>query len=275
MNESIEGYMMNFSEDLSLALHICDALDAHTLERFRAHDLHVESKPDLTPVSDADKQAEHIAREILAAERPDDAIFGEEEGGSHSHEGRRWIIDPIDGTKNYVRGVPIWASLLALEIDGNIVLGAVSAPALGRRWWAERGAGAWVSENAGVSATASIARPIHTSAVKNLEDASLSFSSLSGWESREDLDRFLNLTRNVWRVRAYGDFYSYMLLAEGYLDIAGEPELEVYDMAALVPIVEEAGGRFTSRTGEEGPWGGNALASNGFLHSQLLAALGL
>ncbi|MCF2705974.1 histidinol-phosphatase [Arcanobacterium haemolyticum] len=266
--------------DLELALQIVTKVDNLTLQRFRAADLVVETKPDLTPVSDADKAAEHLIRSELASWRPGDAIFGEEEGGSLEHTGRRWIIDPIDGTKNYVRGVPVWATLLALEENSEILLGVVSAPALGRRWWAAQGHGAFTSidpliapHEAGADLSAS-PRRIHVSGVSNLSDSSFSYSSLSGWHDRGKRDNLLRLMDTCWRTRAYGDFWSYMLVAEGAVDIAAEPELEIYDMAALVPIVCEAGGTFTSLAGTPGPWGGNALASNGALHDPALALLG-
>lgn len=254
------------SDDLQVAAGIVDQVDHFTLSRFRAADLHVETKPDCTPVTDADRGAEHIIREKLGQYRSRDAIFGEEEGSS-GLSGRRWIIDPIDGTKNFVRGVPVWATLLALEEDGEIVLGIVSAPALNRRWWAGKGLGAYTGKSW------SSAKQIHVSAVDSIADSSLSYSSLGGWAERGQMRAFLQLSQAAWRTRAYGDFWSYMLVAEGAVDIACEPELELYDMAALVPIVTEAGGRFTSLAGEDGPWGGHAIATNGLLHDDALAIL--
>ena len=259
--------MPRLADDLALAHSIIDSVDEVTRSRFGAKDLRIETKPDLTPVSDADKAAEAVVRSMLARSRPGDAIYGEEEGGDLGHAARRWIVDPIDGTKNYVRGVPVWATLLGLEEDGEMVLGVVSAPALGRRWWGAKGLGAHVSE------PARAARQIHVSAVARLEDASLSYSSLTGWAARKQLQAFLRLGESCWRTRAYGDFWSYMMVAEGAVDLAGEPELGLYDMAALAPIVEEAGGRFTSLEGERGPWGANAIASNGLLHAAALEIL--
>ena len=178
------------------------------------------------------------------------------------------MVDPIDGTKNFVRGVPVWATLISLVVDDEVVLGVVSAPQLQRRWWASTGNGAWTGRSL-LKATR-----CQVSDVRRLEDASLSYSSLHGWEERGRLDDFLSLSRRCWRTRAYGDFWSYMLLAEGAVDLAAEPELEVYDMAALDVIVREAGGRFSSLDGTDGPFGGNALASNGHLHEAALAFLG-
>jgi histidinol-phosphatase len=227
----------------------------------------VMSKPDLTPVTDADQAVEESIRRTLSRVRSRDAVLGEEQGSS-GHSQRRWVIDPIDGTKNFVRGVPVWATLIALVIDDETVLGVVSAPQLQRRWWASKDNGAWTGRSL-LKATR-----CQVSDVRRLEDASLSYSSLSGWDERDRLDDFLSLSRRCWRTRAYGDFWSYMLLAEGAVDLAAEPELELYDMAAPDVIVREAGGRFSSLDGTDGPFGGNALASNGHLHDAALAFLG-
>ena len=176
------------------------------------------SKPDLTPVTDADEAVEESIRRTLSRVRSRDAVTGEEQG-STGHSQRRWIVDPIDGTKNFVRGVPVWATLIALAVDDEVVLGVVSAPLLQRRWWASTGAGAWTGRSL-LKAT-----QCHVSDVRRLEDASLSYSSLRGWDDRGQGDDFVSLMRRVWRTRAYGDFWSYMLLAEGAVDIATEPEL--------------------------------------------------
>jgi histidinol-phosphatase len=255
-----------YDDDLRLAHVVADQVDALTMERFRATDLTVETKPDLTPVSDADLRAEELVRSQLKRTRPRDAVSGEELETT-GHGPRRWVVDPIDGTKNFVRGVPVWATLIALVDEGEPVLGLVSAPALQRRWWAANGSGAWTGRSL------SQARRLQVSKVAALDDASLSYSSLTGWEARGRQDAFIDLTRRCWRTRAYGDFWSYVLVAEGAVDIACEPELAVHDMAALVPVVTEAGGRFTSLDGVPGPWGGNAVATNGLLHDDVLAAL--
>ncbi|NYF97425.1 histidinol-phosphatase [Janibacter cremeus] len=255
-----------YADDLQLAHVLADRVEQITMARFRADDLVVESKPDLTPVSDADRACEETIRSQLARSRGRDAVVGEEFGTTGSGD-RRWIIDPIDGTKNYVRGVPVWATLIGLVDGDECVMGLVAAPALGRRWWAAQGAGAWTGRSLAQ------ARSISVSKVSRLGDASLSYSSLEGWREGGRGRSFLNLTSDLWRTRAYGDFWSYMLVAEGAVDMAAEPELELYDMAALVTIVEEAGGRFTSLAGERGPWGGNAVATNGLLHDEVLARL--
>ena len=256
-----------YDDDLRFALTLADQVDALTLDRFGATDLRVETKPDLTPVTDADAEAERVVRAVLGRTRPRDAVVGEELPPT-GHGRRQWVIDPIDGTKNFVRGVPVWATLIALIDDRDPVVGVVSAPALQRRWWAARDIGAYTGRSL------SRARRLQVSPVARLEDASLSYSSLSGWEARGLQEPFLELTRRCWRTRAYGDFWSYMLLAEGAVDVACEPELALHDMAALVPIVTEAGGALSSLDGSAAPWGSDALATNGVLHESVRAVLG-
>ncbi len=252
---------MDLADDLVLALALADAADALTLSRFRALDLDVTAKPDLTPVSDADLAVETALRELLSQARPADAVLGEEHGTTGSGP-RQWVLDPIDGTKNFVRGVPVWATLIALRIDGRVDVGVVSAPALGRRWWAARGRGAFADGT-----------PIRVSKVAQLADASLSYSSLTGWEAQGRLDGLLGLSRRCWRTRAYGDFWSHVLVAEGAVDASFEPEVSLWDLAPLQVIVEEAGGTFTDLSGEARPDGGSAVCSNGLLHSEVLAGL--
>ncbi|WP_030771514.1 histidinol-phosphatase [Streptomyces sp. NRRL F-2664] len=263
--------MPEYDDDLRLALELADAADAATMKRFRALDLKVETKPDMTPVSEADKAAEEVVRAGISAARPDDAILGEEYGLVGSGP-RRWVVDPIDGTKNYVRGVPVWATLISLMAEGEDgvfrpVVGVVSAPALGRRWWAAQGSGAYSGGALGGSA------PIGVSRVGALGDASFAYSSLTGWEEQGRLPGFLDLTRACWRTRGYGDFWPYMMVAEGSLDLCAEPELNLWDMAAVAVVVQEAGGRFTSLDGVDGVHGGNAAASNGLLHDEMLDLL--
>ncbi|MDT9680783.1 histidinol-phosphatase [Streptomyces sp. TRM76323] len=264
--------MADYHDDLRLAHVLADAADAATMDRFKALDLKVETKPDMTPVSEADRAAEELIRGLLQRERPHDAILGEEYGVEGTGP-RRWVVDPIDGTKNYVRGVPVWATLIALmEDDGDgghrPVVGVVSAPALGRRWWAAKGRGAYTGRDL-ESATR-----IRVSGVAKLADASFAYSSLTGWEELGRLEGFLDLSRACWRTRAYGDFWPYMMVAEGAVDLCAEPELSLWDMAANAIVVQEAGGTFTGLDGREGPYSGNAAASNGLLHGELLGYLG-
>ena len=249
--------------DLRLALELADLADAITIERFRATDLVVETKPDLTPVSEADRAVEQSLRKRIGEERPGHAVLGEEfgvDGGAGAST--RWIIDPIDGTKNYVRGIPVYATLIALQRDGRLAVGVVSAPALGRRWWAARGAGAFAD---GVR--------LRVSKVARLEDAHLGHSSVSSWSEHGLLDRFLELERRCWRGRGFGDFWTHMLVAEGALDLAAEPEVSLWDVAAVQLVVEEAGGRFTDLAGVRRADGGSAVSSNGLLHDEALAIL--
>ena len=263
-----------WATDLALATRLADTADALTMSRFRATDLVVSTKPDLTPVTEADKGAEEALRAILAAERPADAVRGEE-GADTGDSSRTWVIDPIDGTKNYVRGVPVWATLIALVVDGVPVLGFVSAPALARRWWAATGGGAFTRDVDGSE------RALRASAVARLEDASFSYSDPVGWDdvagSGLDCSQGLqSLLDTCWRSRAYGDFWSHLLVAEGAVDVAAEPQLNPWDIAALIPIVVEAGGRCTGYDGSPayastGTVSG--LSTNGLVHDQAVELL--
>src|SRR2546429_3804835 len=263
--------MAGYADDLALSHVLADTADSVSMARFRALDLHVDSKPDLTPVSDADTAVERALRGTLARTRPRDGVLGEEYGVTEAAAGpgtRQWVIDPIDGTKNFIRGVPIWATLIALMEGDQVMVGLVSAPALGRRWWAALGHGAYAGRHTAA------ATPIKVSAVRRLADASFCYSSLHGWEEAGRLPGMLELHRRTWRQRAFGDFYGYMLVAEGAVDIMVEPELSLWDLAALVPIVTEAGGTFTDLAGRAGPAGGGALATHRLLPDDVLAPLG-
>jgi histidinol-phosphatase len=262
--------MADFAEDLALAFRLADAADSVSLERFRALDLVVETKPDLTPVSDADRAVEARLREVLQRERPDDPILGEEYGGQDiDRSGRYWVLDPIDGTKNYVRGVPVWATLIALAVGTDVVVGVVSAPALGMRWWASRGGGAWTGH------ALSAGRRLSVSAVGSLADASVSFSELTdpAWAATGTQAGFHALLDRSWRSRAYGDFWSHLLVAEGAVDVAIEPQLSTWDIAALVPVVTEAGGEITGIDGTPAIDSGSAVSTNRRLHAAVLDQL--
>jgi len=258
----------SFIDDLRLAHMLADAADSITMERFRAQDLDVTFKADRTEVSDADKGVEDAVRRTLATARPRDAFHGEETGDS-GWGPRCWVVDPIDGTANYVRGVPVWGTLIALMVEDQPVVSVVSAPALTRRWWGHTGGGAYTGKSLLGG------RLMSVSSVRVVTDAFLSYSSLSGWVESGRGRQFGNLLRCAHRTRGFGDFWSYMLVAEGAVDIACEPELALHDMAALVPIVTEAGGRFTSIDGDPGPVGPGALATNGLLHDEVLDFLAL
>lgn len=269
--------------DLALAIELAELADAISLSHFRAVDLEVRTKPDRSPVTEADLAVERAIVERIAEARPGDGVFGEEFGISGDAQ-RQWIIDPIDGTANFLRGVPVWATLIALAVDGEPVVGVVSAPAMQRRWWAARGRGAWTTESAaeaGASGRADAGsgderapRRLRVSAVDALEHASLSFNSLAQWRDAGRLGRLLGLAERVWRDRAYGDMWSYMLLAEGLIDVAGEFGVKRYDVAALVPVIEEAGGRWSDVHGGRDLDDGSSIATNGALHGLVLDAVG-
>jgi histidinol-phosphatase len=260
------------ADDLELALQLADVADAITLARFRAEDLVVETKPDLTPVSEADRAVERALRDRLAELRPEDQVFGEEYGGDRTAApgARRWIVDPIDGTKSYVRGVPAWATLLALEQDGEVAAGVVSAPALGRRWWAARGEGAVGRDQVGGAEL----RGLRVSGIRDLADAQLCFGGLEEWRDSGRLEALVELAGRCWRTRGYGDFWSYMLVAEGAVEIGLDPQVSLWDLAAPKIIVEEAGGRFTDLAGTATADGGSAIATNGLIHEAARAIVG-
>lgn len=256
----------SYVDDLRLAHILADNADSITTSRFKAEDLRVTAKPDLTPVSDADTAVEDAIRRTLGAARPRDAVHGEERADT-GFGPRRWVIDPIDGTKNFVRGVPVWATLIALMQGDEVVVGVVSAPALNRRWWASKGGGAFTGKSLLQGTRCTV------SGVVEVADASLSYSSVHGWVEGDRGQQFVDLMRDCWRTRAYGDFWSYMLVAEGAVDIACEPELALHDMAALDVIVREAGGRFTNLDGSDGPAGPGAIATNERLHDEVVTRL--
>jgi histidinol-phosphatase len=253
------------ADDLAVALTLAAEADLIAIDRYRAQDLEVQLKPDRSQVTDADTRVERMIRDHLASARPDDAILGEELGGGDPHApGRQWIVDPIDGTSNFVRGVPIWGCLIALVADGVPQLGVVSAPALERRWWGANGHGAWMQVHG------EAAHSIRVSAVDDLAEATLSYNSLKGWDDAGRSAQLLDLSRAVGRTRAFGDLWSYMLLAEGAIDIAGEFDMKPWDIAALTPIIREAGGMATTAEGDDRLDTGSIIATNGMLHSVVL-----
>ena len=273
----------DLQDDLALAHALADLADAITLDRYQAQDLVIATKPDNTPVTDADRAVETAIREALATHRPTDGLVGEEFGSDKGVSGRYWVIDPIDGTKNFMRGVPTWATLIALVSvntsgEEEVVVGIASAPALARRWSAAKGHGAFVRFNSGNNDelledfdSASIDKKMSVSKVKELSDASISYSDFVGWGDR--LEPFQKMLANAWRSRGIGDFWSHMLVAEGAVDVAIEPSLAVWDMAALDIIVREAGGTFTNTAGQNGPFGGSGVSTNGFLHNAVINGL--
>jgi len=270
-------------DDLALAHALADLADAISLDRYQAQDLVITTKPDNTPVTDADRAVETAIREALLTHRQSDGLVGEEFGSDKGSSGRYWVIDPIDGTKNFMRGVPTWATLIALvQVDASgvedVVVGIASAPALARRWSAAKGHGAFVRFNSGSVDdlseefdTSSHDKKISVSQVAALSDASISYSDFVGWGDR--LEPFQKMLASAWRTRGIGDFWSHMLVAEGAVDIAIEPVLAVWDMAALDIIVREAGGTFTNTAGQNGPFGGSGVSTNGVLHNAVINGL--
>ena len=274
---------IDLQDDLALAHALADLADAITLNRYQAQDLVITNKPDNTPVTDADRAVETAIREALATHRNTDGLVGEEFGSDKGTSNRYWVIDPIDGTKNFMRGVPTWATLIALvNVDASgieeVVVGIASAPALARRWSAAKGLGAYVRFNSGSADdlweefdASSNEKKISVSKVAKLSDASISYSDFVGWGDR--LEPFQKMLANAWRTRGIGDFWSHMLVAEGAVDVAIEPSLAVWDMAALDIIVREAGGAFTNTAGQNGPFGGSGVSTNGALHNAVINGL--
>ena len=280
---SNDDNLIDLQDDLALAHALADLADAISLDRYQAQDLVITTKPDNTPVTDADRAVETAIREALATHRQTDGLVGEEFGSDKGKSGRYWVIDPIDGTKNFMRGVPTWATLIALvQVDSSgveeVVVGIASAPALARRWSAAKGHGAFVRFNAGSANdlsedfdAPSNEKKISVSKVGKLSDASISYSDFVGWGDR--LEPFQKMLANAWRTRGIGDFWSHMLVAEGAVDVAIEPSLAVWDMAALDIIVREAGGAFTNTAGQNGPFGGSGVSTNGVLHNAVVSGL--
>jgi len=250
------------NRDLELALALADAADAITMRHYQSATLAVRTKVDMTPVSEADEAVERMLRERIAAERPGDGIVGEEFGTSGSTS-RRWILDPIDGTKNYVRGIPVFATLIGLEENGRVVAGVVSAPALARRWWASTGEGAFCS-------ALGETRAMHVSRIAAIADAHLTYDAIHDFDEHGGVEGFLSLARDSTRSRGFGDFWAHMLVAEGAVEIAIEPKVAIWDMAPVQLIVEEAGGRFSDLRGEARIDGGSAVSTNGLLHDATL-----
>jgi histidinol-phosphatase len=274
---------IDLADDLALAHALADLADAISLDRYQAQDLVITTKPDNTPVTDADRAVETAIREALATHRQTDGLVGEEFGSDKGTSGRYWVIDPIDGTKNFMRGVPTWATLIALvQVDQSgveeVIVGIASAPALARRWSAAKGHGAFVRFNSGSIDelsdefdASSNEKKISVSKVAALTDASISYSDFIGWGDR--LEPFQKMLANAWRTRGIGDFWSHMLVAEGAVDVAIEPSLALWDMAALDIIVREAGGTFTNTAGQNGPFGGSGVSTNGVLLNAVINGL--
>jgi len=256
----------SFADDMRLAHVLADTVERYTTTLFLSDELEVSTKEDGTLVTQADRHAEELLRHQLQRTRPRDVVQGEEMPTT-GHGNRRWIVDPIDGTTNYIRGVPVWGTLIGLVVDDQPVLGLVAAPSLNRRWWAASGSGAWTGRSL------SQARRIHVSDTAHIQNASVSHAALDKWWDHPYRSGFQNLARSCWRTRGYGDFWTHCLVAEGAVDIGLDPSLAVHDMAALAPIVTEAGGRFSDHAGVDGPFGTSAVSTNGLLHDETLRIL--
>ncbi|RZS33868.1 histidinol-phosphatase [Herbihabitans rhizosphaerae] len=258
----------DFTADLALAQRLADEADQITHSRFVAKNLRVTSKPDRTPVTDVDLAVEDAVRQLLALDRPHDTVAGEERGGEIT-SGRTWVLDPIDGTKNFLRGVPVWATLIALAVDGSPVVGVVSAPAMHRRWWACLGGGSWMTVDDREPV------PLSVSGVTDLADAYVGTTDLASWARYHTLEAYLSFVDSCWESRAFGDFWQHCLVAEGAVDVAAEPIVNPWDVAPLQVLVTEAGGTFTDLSGAARFDGGSALSTNGHLHEAALEHLRL
>ncbi len=253
-------------KDLDFCQKLADFADEISMARFGALDLKIETKPDLTPVSDADKKVEEELRKLILDYSSTDSIVGEE-FGVEGNSNREWILDPIDGTKNFVRGVPFWGTLIALKIDNKVQVGMVSAPALGRRWFGALGLGSYLRTNTN---NFKKERKLEVSKISKIEDAYFGYSSQERWAKRHQEENFEKLLKKVWRARGFGDFIIHMMVAEGALDFSMEPKLAIWDMAALIPIITEAGGTTTSLEGGDPLVDLSLVTSNGLLHQEVL-----
>ena len=239
-------------------MQLADQADRIAMRHFR-RDLRIDRKPDRTFVTQADTEIEKVLRDSIQHRYPGHGVLAEEFGDRTSNQETRWIIDPIDATHSYMRGVPVFATLLALERDGALELGIVSAPAMHERWHAVRGGGAWSGK-----------RRLGVSKVARLEDAQVFYASRTAFKAVGKERGFDAVVDRAWRDRGFGDFWGYMLVAEGAGEAMIEPELYSWDLAAPLIIVEEAGGRLTDFSGRRTYAGGNAVASNGPLHDLIL-----
>lgn len=259
-------------EDLALrlrrfALEVAEEADAVAMEHFTGR-LTISEKPDHTLVTQADTDVESLLRERISAAYPSHGILGEEFGVESGDGETRWIIDPIDGTHNYVRGIPIWSTLIAVERAGELLAAVASAPALGYRWHASLGGGAARQARDGRD------EPIRVSAVRDLAEAQIVYSSLRAMERAGLGSALRSVIDDAWRDRGLGDFWGYMLVAQGSAEVMVETGVQAWDLAAPALIVMEAGGRFSRISGEPGYDGPDALATNGELHETLVRILG-
>jgi histidinol-phosphatase len=252
--------MTSYEEELTFALNLCDDIDRYTLESFEKREFSVTTKADCTPVTEIDQETERRIRAALLEKYPDDAIEGEEFGTDVAGHSRVWVVDPIDGTKNYLRGVPVWGTLIALCVDDQPVMGVISAPSLHRRWWATKGSGAYLN-----------GKQIHVSKVDDISMCEGSYGNYVGFVEGGYEHGVERLVNNLSRVRALGDFWSHMLVAEGALEVGLDPVCAPWDIAPVKIIVEEAGGKFTSFDGDDSFRKGSGISTNGLIHEELRA----
>lgn len=253
---------INYEKELQFELELCDDIDKFSLSSFEKREFSVMTKADMTPVTEIDQETEKRIREAIESVFPTDGIEGEEFGCDASDGNRNWVVDPIDGTKNYLRGVPIWGTLIALCVDDQPVMGVISAPSLSRRWWASLGTGSYVND-----------KKIRVSKIDDLKGAEASFGNLTQFEAGGYPNALDALSKDIARTRAIGDFWSHTLVAEGALECGMDPVCAPWDIAPIKIIIEEAGGKFTSFEGEDTIRGGSGLSSNGVLHDQLCALM--
>lgn len=251
--------MSDLEKELQFVLNLCDEIDQYTLSSFEKREFSVMTKADLSPVTEIDQETERRIRTAIEKEFPEDSIEGEEYGIESNQSSRSWIIDPIDGTKNYLRGIPVWGTLIALCVDGQPVLGVVSAPSLHRRWWASKGNGAYVNS-----------KKITVSKIDELSMVEASYGNIIQFKNAGLPGALDRMVESFGRVRALGDFWSHMLVAEGVMECGIDPVCEAWDVGPIKIIVEEAGGTFTSIKGEDTIYGKSGVSSNGILHKQLM-----
>jgi histidinol-phosphatase len=256
--------MPTLQDELSLALRVAAIADGISLPGFSSRSFGVSRKADNSEVTEIDRTAEQAIVASLTSARPDYGIYGEEYGVSGPADAEyQWVIDPIDGTTNFVRGVPVWATLIALVHNGIPVLGVVSAPAMGFRWWATKGGGAFFNGTR-----------IYVSKTQTIAEAHVSTTPNAGWDAVGGIPKLVQLQTDALRARGFGDFWQHMLVAQGAIDVAVDViGLQPYDNAAIYPIVQEAGGTITDRFGNADWRANSSVSSNGVLHAEVLSRL--
>lgn len=260
---------MSYEKDLDQAFRLADTADGIAMKYYRSRDLVVETKPDDSPVTQGDKEVEKALSKIVSEEYGDSYVG--EEGTKSGSSSRRWLVDPIDGTKNFLRGFPIWGTLISLESGGEVVVSCISAPALGRRWWASKNGGAFTKDPNGN------VRRIHVSKVSDISNSFLLHNSMMTWDKTNETDKVLALLRKTWRQRHVGDFLAFLYVAEGVADGCFDNFPALWDIEAAQLIVEEAGGEVWTSANENTPIDArrHCVASNGNFTQTIIDSLGL